>query len=579
MNGHPAYAPYALTERLEERLGDPRDPARTFSLACVAELDRREEFPADICRELDGIGLPGYYVPRRYGGAVRTFEDTLQVARVMARRDLTTAIGHAKTFLGGVSAWVAGDPRQAGRVAAEILSGTVVSWGLTEAEHGSDLLAGEVEAVPADGGYRVTGEKWLINNAARGDIVCLLARTDPAGGARGFSLLLMDKRRLAPGTFRPLPAVRTHGIRGADISGIAFDGAFAGEGELVGPPGGGLETVLKGMQLTRTLIAGLSLGAADRALRLATAAALEDGPGGRPSVRPHTARTLAESYADLLAAEVLGLAGARAIHALPAELSVLSAVVKYYVPTSVDELIARLGQGMGVRAFLEDGPGGGLFQKVERDHRIVGIFDGNTLVNLNVVINHFPVLVRAYRAGGFDEAGLDAAVDLSAPPPEFDPGRLGLLSRAGCSPVQALPASLAELEKAAPPAVADRARALAEITDDVHERMAAHRPSAGPAPTAAFGLARDYALCAAGGACVRFWLRNREHPAAADPRTAGLWRDALWLEAALTRLLDRLRPGSSDGGVLDRLLPEMAAQYRSGLLFSPLPCDLPEDGS
>src|SRR5688500_7662408 len=98
MSDHVPYPPYELVRGLEEKLGDPGDHAGTFSLARVAELDRREEFPADICRELDEMGVPAYYVPRRFGGAVRTFEDTLQVVRVMARRDLTTAIGHAKTF-------------------------------------------------------------------------------------------------------------------------------------------------------------------------------------------------------------------------------------------------------------------------------------------------------------------------------------------------------------------------------------------------------------------------------------------------------------------------------------------------
>ena len=53
--------------------------------------------------------------------------------------------------------------------------------------------------------WRLDGEKWLINNATRGQLMCVLARTDPAGGPRGFSLFLVDKRELADGSFRCLP--------------------------------------------------------------------------------------------------------------------------------------------------------------------------------------------------------------------------------------------------------------------------------------------------------------------------------------------------------------------------------------
>jgi hypothetical protein len=47
-------------------------------------------------------------------------------------------------------------------------------------------------------GYRLNGAKWLINNTTRADAICLLARTSPGGGARGYSLLFVDKRRLMP---------------------------------------------------------------------------------------------------------------------------------------------------------------------------------------------------------------------------------------------------------------------------------------------------------------------------------------------------------------------------------------------
>ncbi|MEE3918904.1 hypothetical protein V2I01_12200 [Micromonospora sp. BRA006-A] len=76
---------------------------------------------------------------------------------MVARRDLTTAIGHGKTFLGAASVW-ARSPRdeadlaQARALAGTVLAGVPVCWALTEPGHGSDLLGGEVAAVRATAG-------------------------------------------------------------------------------------------------------------------------------------------------------------------------------------------------------------------------------------------------------------------------------------------------------------------------------------------------------------------------------------------------------------------------------------------
>ena len=103
-----------------------------------------------------------------------------------ALEDLPAITGGFTAAIGGLVA----------DLAARILDGTQLAWALTERDHGSDLLASELAAAPVAGGFQLTGEKWLINNATRGTLLCLLVRTRPEGGPRGFSLLLADKRRL-----------------------------------------------------------------------------------------------------------------------------------------------------------------------------------------------------------------------------------------------------------------------------------------------------------------------------------------------------------------------------------------------
>ncbi|MEU4732535.1 acyl-CoA dehydrogenase family protein [Streptomyces sp. NPDC023588] len=580
------HAPYLAAARFDHVMGDPADDGRLFSYARCGALDDREEFPLEICRELDLLGLPRQYVPRAHGGELHSYEQVLQLMRAVARRDLTVAIAHGKTFLGAVSVWVGGSADQAADLGARVAGGDVVSWGLTEREHGSDLLAGEVTARHDAGGYRVDGEKWLINNASRGQLICLLARTGEASGPRGFSLLMIDKQQLDRTAHRPLPGVRLHGIRGADISGVAFTDAPVPASALIGAEGSGTETVLKSLQMTRTLCASLSLGAADHALALATGYALDRRAyGDRLIDLPQTRRLLAQSYADLLLAEATSLVAGRAIHSLTGELATISAVTKYFVPTLVDQVIARLSTVMGARSLLVgDTYEHGRFQKLQRDHRIVGIFDGNTVVNLHSLINHFPLLARKLGREAVDQEGLATASTLTATLPDFDRDRLSLLPRGGCSVVQALSAGAREVAGLAalgevPASLGRRADLVRAVAADLAEELAGYRPTAVDVPASAFDLAERYATCFAASAAIHLWLRNRKASAAGEgDGSAGeaLWEQGLWLEAALARVLERLRPGRPDGSddVLERLVPTLITKHESGelpsLLYYPL---------
>jgi alkylation response protein AidB-like acyl-CoA dehydrogenase len=539
------------------RVAEALREAEAFSPRRVAELDRAEEFPDEVCRLLDALGVPAWYVPERFGGALTDHSGLVRLMREVAGRDLTAAVAHAKTFLGAACVFVAaqrpgaapGDLALARWLGAQVRAGLVVSWGLTEREHGSDLLAGELTATPDAGGYRLRGAKWLINNATRSDAICLLARTSPGGGARGYSLLLVDKRRLAPGSYRCLPKVPTHGIRGADISGIEFTDALVPADALVGQPGEGLETVLKALQLTRTVATALSLGAADHALRLTVGYVTRRELYSQRLVElPHVRRTLGGVAAGLFVAESLALFGARAAHALPAEMSVYSAVAKAFLPALVDELVAECGELLGARAFLTDVYEHGAFQKLQRDHRIVGIFDGNMFVNRSALISHFPRLAGGWHRQVRQEDRVWLAADLHAPLPE--PGALELFSRDGCSLTQSLPSIVDRMRDAgAPPPVMDLAGQILAQCERLHAELAALPPQGVAASAEAFALAYRYELCVAAAAATAVWVANRHR------YRQPWWRGALWLEAALTLLADRLAPPGHrpDPRALDRL--------------------------
>ncbi|MEK8145301.1 acyl-CoA dehydrogenase [Streptomyces sp. M10(2022)] len=295
-------------------------------------------------------------------------------------------------------------------------------WGLTERGIGSDLLAGRLSARQVAGGLELNGEKWLINNATRARFACVMARTRPEGGQRGFGFVLVDKAALPEGVCRTLPKEATHGIRGADISGIAFQDARVADSALVGPAGSGFEVLLKSLQLTRICATSLSLGAADHALPIAVRFLADRHLyGQRLADLPRIRRALGDAASALLLAEAVAVLAGRSAQTLTRELAVTAAVTKAFVPTTVQRSVDALAELLGVRGFLTGVLEHGAFARIDRDHRIVAVFDGSTAVNRHALITFFPLLARAHATGAHDEPGLRAAAGIDVAQPPLDP--------------------------------------------------------------------------------------------------------------------------------------------------------------
>ncbi|KND33185.1 acyl-CoA dehydrogenase family protein [Streptomyces acidiscabies] len=519
------------TAALDELLTRASVPGGAFDPAELARLDEAEEFPEVAHRLLVDAGLGAHYVPERHGGLLHGLDGAMAALRTVARRDLTVAIAHGKTFLGAMPTWVAGDDRQTELLSREIRSGAEVCWALTERGTGSDLLAGRLSARPVPGGLALDGEKWLINNATRARFACVLARTRPGGGPRGFRFVLVDKDTLPEGACRTLPKEPTHGIRGADISGIAFQDATVADSAGIGPDGSGFEVLLTSLQLTRICATSLSLGAADHALPIAVRFLTDRHLyGQRLADLPRIRRALGDAASALLLAEAVAVLAGRSAQTLPRELAVTAAVTKAFVPTTVQRSVDALAELLGVRGFLTGVLEHGAFAKLDRDHRIVAVFDGSTAVNRHALITSFPLLARAHAAEVHDAPGLQAAAGLGAPQPPLDPRRLTLISDGGSSVVQSLPEAARLAARRGREDVAADARTLAAESLRLHQEIAdAHGASA-----EAFALAQRYELVFAGAACLALWLHTEPAPG------ARWWRDALWVRACLTVVLRRL---------------------------------------
>jgi alkylation response protein AidB-like acyl-CoA dehydrogenase len=583
--------PYQAAEALEQALGDPFAEQGVFSFRRQIELDEEEAFPEEMCAFLYRWGLFEYFIPSAYGGKLSNYLEALALLRVISRRDLTVAIALGQIYLGVIHVWLAGNDEQKRDAASLIRQNHWFAFALTERAHGGDILASEVQATKHEVGWRLSGEKWLINNCKRARTLTVFARTDSKGGGRGFSLFLLDKTQIDRSSFTYHPKVKTHGIRGADISGIRFQESLLPVTAPIGQIGAGLENSLLGLMVTRTLCAAFSLGAADSALRTVLAFATQRKLYGEtimaiPSVR----QTLATAFIDLLIADCVALAATRGLHVTPEQFSVWSAVVKYLAPTTIEKIFGDLSVVLGARYYLREEHAAGLFQKLLRDNAVVSLFDGSTVVNLSAICAQLPYLLAQWsKAELKPDASLRLRLSiiftLQQPLPNFAANRLTLFNRGRDDVIQGLPFALEELV---------RLQDAAEIASDVLERigLATHKAieqirqmeqsvqqlvssqgrDAVKSPTM-FDFAKQYCGLHAAAACLQLWLYNRK-------MIDEFFAKGEWLALCLERLLDSspFAQSSSPPDFVDAVVHQTLELYQQDRMFSIAPFQLAHRG-
>jgi hypothetical protein len=206
-----------------------------------------------------------------------------------------------------------------------------------------------------------------------------------------------------------------------------------------------------------------------------------------------------------------------------------------------------------------------MFQKVERDHRIVGIFDGSTFVNRSALINQFPLLVRAYRRHASAGEVLPLVGDLGAGLPTLRPEALTVLARGGCDLPGGVAAALQRIRGSHPEdPLVDTVVALAAQIEALYLELADYRGGGADIPARAYQLAARYETCFAAAAVLQVWL----HTSNDGP----LWSDGAWVRAVLHLLLDRLTPGQAGSPAeYDRLLDAVTATTSAGQPVSIVP--------
>jgi acyl-CoA dehydrogenase len=180
----------------------------------------------------------------------------------------------------------------------------IAAIAMSEPGAGSDLKGIRTTGVRTDDGYRLNGSKTFISNGYMADLILVVARTDPAGGSKGISLMLLETRD-NPG-FRVGRILEKVGQKGQDTCELFFDDAHVPLANVLGgEEGRGFAQLMTELPYERTIVGVCGVASIERAIRLTVEHAKERKAFGQALIEMQNTRfVLAEARTEAFVARV-----------------------------------------------------------------------------------------------------------------------------------------------------------------------------------------------------------------------------------------------------------------------------------
>lgn len=155
----------------------------------------------------------------------------------------------------------------------------IAALGMTEPGTGSDVQAIRTTAVKDGNHYVINGQKTFITNGQLADFIVLACKTDPAAGAKGVSLIIVDADTPGFSRGRNLEKI---GLKAQDTSELFFDNVRVPLTNLIGEEGKGFAYLMQELPRERLLISISAVAVMEGALDWTIAYTRERKAFGRP---------------------------------------------------------------------------------------------------------------------------------------------------------------------------------------------------------------------------------------------------------------------------------------------------------
>ena len=245
------------------------------------EARKRGHVGHALWRHAGELGFLCADIPQDYGGGGGDFRHEAVFYEEGARRGLT---GMATSVHSIVSHYFLnhGTEAQKRHYLPRLARGEIVgAIAMTEPGAGSDLQGVRTRAERRGDRYLVNGSKTFITNGFLAGVVLVVCKTDPAQGARGTSILIVDTADCAG--FRVGRVLDKIGMKAQDTSELFFDDVAVPAANLLGgKEGQGFFQLMGDLPYERLIIAVAALACMEGAYEATLAYVRERQAFGQP---------------------------------------------------------------------------------------------------------------------------------------------------------------------------------------------------------------------------------------------------------------------------------------------------------
>ncbi|MCX4843855.1 acyl-CoA dehydrogenase family protein [Streptomyces sp. NBC_00893] len=262
-----------------------RETVRTFLTKEVLPHYEQWEKDGIVAREAwlaaGRQGLLGLAVPEEYGGGGNTdFRYSAILAEEFTRAGTPgLALGLHNDIIGPYLTGLATDEQKRRWLPGFCSGETITAIAMTEPGAGSDLQGIRTTAEDKGDHWLLNGSKTFISNGILADLVVVVARTTPEGGAKGLSLIVVERGAEGFERGRNLDKI---GQKSQDTAELFFNDVRVPKENLLGERDGAFIHLMTNLAQERMGIAVAGIAAAEHLLEITTKYVKEREAFGRP---------------------------------------------------------------------------------------------------------------------------------------------------------------------------------------------------------------------------------------------------------------------------------------------------------
>ncbi len=334
----------------------------------------------DVWRAAGARGLTGFFFDEEFGGAGETdFRYNAVVNEELARQGYYGAAFPLFNDMVAPYFLTLASRVQQDRWFRKLCSGELITAiAMTEPGAGSDLAGIRTTAVDKGDHYVLNGQKTFISNGILADLVVVVARTDPDAGAKGISLLVVERGMEGFERGRNLDKIGQHA---QDTAELFFDHVTVPKANLLGEEGAGFAYLMQNLPQERLSIAIAAAAGCERILELTLDYVKQREAFGRPvGTFQHNRFTLAEMATETHIARVFIDDCIRRHLAGNLDASTAS-MAKWWTTELQKRIVDRAVQLHGGYGYMSEYP----VAKAYLDSRVQTIYGGTTEIQKEII--------------------------------------------------------------------------------------------------------------------------------------------------------------------------------------------------